>query len=159
MSDDDRGKNLGPNARAVRKEVVVTAPLAEVWRSWTTSEGIKGFLGVNSKIQLDIEGAFEIYFADDAPEGQRGGETCKVLSYLPQRVLSFSWNAPPDFGHLRGKHTWVVVEFQELDGGKVKVRLTHLGWGQGDDWNKLYDYFDRAWGGLLSALEARFAGG
>ncbi len=92
-------------------------------------------------------------------QGQRGGETCKVLSYLPHRMLSFSWNAPPDFGHLRGKHTWVVVEFEELDGGKVKVRLTHLGWGQGDDWNKLYDYFGKAWGGFLSALETRFAGG
>ncbi len=159
MSDDDRGKNLGPNARAVRKEVVVTAALAEVWHSWTTSKGIKGFVGVNSKIQLDIAGSYEMYFADDAPEGQRGGETCKVLSYLPHRMLSFSWNAPPAFGHLRGKHTWVVVEFQELDGGKVKVSLTHLGWGQGDDWNKLYDYFDKAWGGFLSALEARFAGG
>ena len=159
MSDDERRKNLGPHARAVRKEVVVTAPLADVWRSWTTSEGIKGFLGVNSRIELDIGGAFEMYFAPDAPEGQRGGETCKVLSYLPQRMLSFSWNAPPDFGHLRGKHTWVVLEFQELDGGKVNVRLTHLGWGQGDDWNKLYDYFDRAWGGVLGALEARFAGG
>ncbi len=159
MCDDDRGKNLGPNARAVRKEVVVTAPMADVWQSWTTSEGIKGFVGVNSKIQLDIAGPFELYFAEDAPEGQRGGETCKVLSYLPQRMLSFSWNAPPNFAHLREKHTWVVLEFQELDGGKVKVGLTHLGWGQGDDWNKLYDYFDRAWGGVLSVLEARFAGG
>ncbi len=52
-----------------------------------------------------------------------------------------------------------MLEFQELDGGKVNVRLTHLGWGEGDDWNKLYDYFDRAWGGILGALEARFAGG
>ncbi len=157
MSDDDRRKNLGPNSRAVRKDVVVTAPLAEVWRSWTTSEGIKGFLGVNSKIELDIGGAFELYFAGDAPEGQRGGETCKVLSYLPQRMLSFSWNAPPDFGHLRGKHTWVVIEFEELDRGRVKVHLTHLGWGEGESWNKLYDYFDSAWGSLLGALEARFA--
>ncbi|MEN8184390.1 MAG: SRPBCC domain-containing protein [Myxococcota bacterium] len=159
MSNDDRKKNLGPNARAVRKEVVVTAPLAEVWRSWTTSKGIKGFLGVDSEIELEIAGAFELYFAGDAPEGQRGGETCQVLSYLPQRMLSFSWNAPPNFGDLRGKHTWVVIEFQELDEEKVEVRLTHLGWGQGDDWDKLYDYFDRAWGGLLGALAARFAGG
>ena len=159
MSDDDRGKNLGPDARVVKKEVVVTAPLAQVWRSWTTSEGIKGFLGVNSKIQLDIAGPFELYFVEDAPEGQRGGETCKVLSYLPQRMLSFSWTAPPNFPDLRKKYTWVVIELQELEAGKVQVRLAHLGWGEGGNWNKLYDYFDKAWGGVLAALEARFAGG
>ncbi len=69
-------------------------------------------------------------------------------------MLSFSWNAPPNFGHLRGKHTWVVLEFEPVDADKVNVRLTHLGWGQGD-WNELYDYFDRAWGGVLGALAAR----
>ena len=51
------------------------------------------------------------------------------------------------------------VVHEVLDGEKVKVRLTHLGWGEGESWNRLYDYFDKAWGGFLSALEARFASG
>ncbi len=88
MFDDDRGKNLGPNARAVRKEVVVTAPLAEVWRSWTTSEGIKAFVGVNSRIELDIAGSYEMYFAADANSPSWTLITSIVPSVSPPRCHS-----------------------------------------------------------------------
>lgn len=152
----DRRAGLTPGSPAVRREVLVGAPAAAVWRSWTTSAGFEAFFGVRARIELRPGGAYEIYFMDDAPAGERGSEGCQVLSYLPERVLSFSWNAPPDFGELREQHTWVVVEL-EPEGEGTRVRVTHLGWGAGARWDELRAYFDRAWGVVLDALRSHHA--
>ena len=39
------------------------------------------------------------------------------------------------------------------------VTLHHVGWGDGGEWDKAYDYFDRAWDAVLANLQKRFAEG
>ena len=41
------------------------------------------------------DAAYELHFLEDAPEGRRGSESCRVLAFVPERLLSFTWNAPP----------------------------------------------------------------
>jgi len=150
-----------PAERVLRKEVNVSASLADVWRAWTTSEGAATFFAPEAKIELAVGGAYEIYFKPDQPDGSRGTEGCRVLSYLPMRMLSFEWNAPPSIPRLRqaGAKTHVVLEFEELPAGQVQVTMSQLGFGQGEDWDKYYDYFDRAWPWVLGELQKRFAPG
>jgi uncharacterized protein YndB with AHSA1/START domain len=141
------------------KEILVPATLEEVWNAWTTTEGVKTFFSSEAKVELAVGGSFEIYFLLDAPYGSQGSEGCRVLSYLPKEMLTFSWNAPPEFGKLRGQHTIVVLRFDELEPGKVRVVLSQHGWGSGEQWDKLYDYFDKAWSYVLGNLKKRFAAG
>jgi len=145
--------------KTLRKEIVVPATLSDVWKAWTTTHGVKTFFSSEAKVELAVGGPYEIYFNLDAPYGSRGSEDCKVLSYLPMEMLSFEWNAPPEFGDLRGKHTTVVLQFDEIGPGQVKVKLSQLGWGKGEEWNKLYEYFDKAWSSVLGNLKKRFAAG
>jgi hypothetical protein len=100
-------------------------------------------------------------FAPDLPAGSQGSEGCTVLSFLPGRMLSFTWNAPPKFPAVRngGARTFVVVELQPLGPGKTQVALTHLGWREGPEWDQVYAYFDRAWEVVLARLAHRFEGG
>ena len=76
-------------------------------------------------------------------------------------MLSFTWNAPPQFTEERGQHTWVVIEFTPVEAGTT-VRLSHSGWpksglaGAGR-WVEVHQYFEQAWGRLLGALTAHCA--
>jgi uncharacterized protein YndB with AHSA1/START domain len=148
-----------PTDMIVFKEVTVPATIDQVWEAWTTTEGVKTFFSSQAKVELRIGGAFEIYFLLDAPYGSRGSEDCKILSYLPKKMLSFEWNAPPTFGDLRGIHTHVILQFKEIAENQVKVSLSHIGWGSGEDWDKLYDYFDSAWSYVLGNFQKRFEEG
>ncbi len=139
--------------RKLVKEVVVNAPVDELWNAWTTAEGVTSFFAPKAKIELQVGGAYEVFFDVSAPQGMRGSEECRVLSFLPREMLSFEWNAPPSFGKLRGQKTRVVIEFDEVAAGWTRVKLTHLGWGEGDDWDGVYDYFDQAWSGVLASLK------
>jgi phenylpropionate dioxygenase-like ring-hydroxylating dioxygenase large terminal subunit len=84
----------------------------------------------------------------------------KILSFLPMEMLSFDWNAPPQYPTVRrDQHTWVVVQFYPISSNQTRVRLTHIGWKEGDEWDKVFQYFKRAWDVVLGRLEYKFLGG
>ena len=142
--------------KQIVKTAVVSKPIKEVWRMWTTHEGLLTFFGADNNIEMTPGGAYEIYFIIDNPYGQRGSEGCRVLSFLPERMLSFSWNAPPQFAQIRESEykTWVVVELEEIGKSETKVTLTHLGWPDDKKWDKVYNYFDEAWDVVLARLKS-----
>lgn len=133
------------------KTITITAvadcPLDTMWWKWTTHEGLLTFFGVDNKIELKTGGPFEIYFSNDAPAGQRGSEGCIVLSYIPNKMMSFSWNAPPSLLEAResGYHTCVVVEFKPISDNVTEITLTHAGWTDDKRWEGVYEYFEAAW--------------
>jgi uncharacterized protein YndB with AHSA1/START domain len=143
--------------QVIRKEIIVNASVREVWEAWTTAEGAVTFFAPAANIELSIGGSYELLFDLDAPEGSRGGEGLKILSFLPEEMLSFEWNAPPQYHNVRKQHTWVVVQFFPCSHNKTKVRLTHLGWRKGEEWDKVFQYFKRAWDVVLGRLQHRFA--
>jgi uncharacterized protein YndB with AHSA1/START domain len=142
----------------LRKSVDVEASAAEVWRAWTTSEGARGFFAPQARIELKLEGAFELYFDPTARPGARGSEGMRVLAYLPERMLAFSWNAPPKFPTARGQRgAWVVVLLEPLAARRTRVTLHHLGFRP--EWAPVRAYFDRAWDVVLGRLRKRFKSG
>jgi uncharacterized protein YndB with AHSA1/START domain/uncharacterized protein YciI len=145
--------------RVLAQEVVVKAPRAEVWRAFTTTEGVKTFFSPGAKVELRPGGAYEVYFAPEAPVGSRGCDGCRVLSYVPEEMLSFTWSAPPDFPELRWQRTFVVVQLADAGAGQTRVKLTQGGWREGAEWDKLHAYFDKAWGFVLGNLQKRFESG
>jgi uncharacterized protein YndB with AHSA1/START domain len=144
------------NKRVV-KEATVAAPVAAVWRAWTDPAIISEFFAPRASVELRVGGAYEMLFLLDAPEGQRGCEGCTVLSYVPEQMLSFSWSAPPKFAQTRPLHTWVVLQFEPVSEASARVRLTHVGFGRGDEWDAVHAYFERAWGSVMQNLVAHFA--
>jgi uncharacterized protein YndB with AHSA1/START domain len=141
-------------APAIHKDVFVAAPPDEVWTSWTTREGIKAFLGVDSRVEARLGGPYEIYFSAEAKPGERGSEGCHVLAVTPERRLTFEWNAPPTIPTIRPLRHVVQVSLDAEDGG-TRVRLDALGYGVGPEWAKTRAYFDNAWGFVLGALQKR----
>lgn len=145
----------------LRKEVVVAAPIADVWAAWSTSAGAQTFLAPKVDVELAPGGRYEVWFSPDAPPGQRGAEGLHVLAYVPNEMFAFEWSAPPQFPEIRkrGASTFVVVQLAPVDAGRTRVVLNHLGWGDGGDWPQVRAYFDKAWGIVLGRLQARFARG
>jgi len=139
----------------IEKTAVVNCSIDIVWWKWTTHEGLLTFFGADNKIELVLGGDYEIYFLMNNPVGQKGGEGNKIISYLPKEMLSFTWNAPPEYPEIRNnKHkTWVVVNFKAVNENSTEVTIKHLGWLTGDAWDNVYNYFDSAWDTVLNWLK------
>jgi uncharacterized protein YndB with AHSA1/START domain len=148
------------NERAVTAETIANAPVAEVWKAWTTEEGIKSFFAPACKIELRVFGALEIYFNPDGLPGQRGAEGNVILAIQPEKMLSFTWDAPPNLPNVRQQRTSVVLRFKDLGNKQTKVTLTETGWGEGEEWDKAFEYFSHVWQDVVfKRLQERFESG
>jgi uncharacterized protein YndB with AHSA1/START domain len=146
--------------RSLRFEVTVPADRAAVWQAWTTEAGVTTFFAPEAWIDLRVGGAYEMYFNPDEPDGKRGGEGLYILAIQPEKMLSFTWNAPVYLPEVRDQHTVVTLRFYELADGRTRIILHHSGWGEGGQWDEAYRYFANAWGELvLPRLKQRFESG
>ena len=141
-------------SRRLHKEVVVPVGPDRAWKAWTSATELERWFAHKARMELRRGGPFEILFSEDPPVGKRGSEGCVVLSYLPNEMLSFTWNFPPSLPELRdgNAETFVVVGFHPLEAGRTRVSIDALGWGSGPVWDRGYDYFDNAWGQVLAGL-------
>ena len=132
-------------AQTIECEITVSASIEDVWRAWTTQEGAVTFFAPAANISATPGGPYEIFFNPDASPGERGAEGMIVLAIQAPTFLSFTWNAPPHLPEVRGQHTHVEVRLSALGSDRTIVHLSHGGWGTGDQWDKAYAYFSRAW--------------
>jgi uncharacterized protein YndB with AHSA1/START domain len=146
--------------RAIELSIEVDAPIAEVWRSWTTREGVREFFAPDADVVLAVGGPYEIFFLPDAPPGMKGGDGNRVLAFDPPHMLSLTWNAPPSLPEVRPQRTHVTVRLAALGEARTRVTLRHDGWGDGGQWDDAFAYFQRAWGErVLPRLAKRFTDG
>lgn len=148
--------------RILRKELVVHATPLQVWNAWTTTDGLASFFAPESNIELRPGGAYELFMGGrDARDerGKSGTQGCKLLSFVPHEMLSVEWNFPPAVPTLRNSDakTHVVLNFDDLGDGRVRVRFAQLGWQDGEDWQQGYAYFDKAWSWVFAQLEKKFS--
>ncbi len=145
--------------RQIVKEVTVKAAPEEVFRAWSTSEGVASFFAPEARVEAKSGGPFEVYVNPYAPPGMKGADDMKVLAVQENRMISFTWNAPPHLPETRAQRTVVIVRMKPAADGQTQVTLTHVGWGDGGQWDQTFTYFDRAWGNVLANLQKRFAEG
>lgn len=123
-------------------------------------EGAETFFAPRCPVELRPGGAYEMLFDLEAEPGSQGGEGMVVMAFEAERMLSFTWTAPPSLPQVRHQMTHVVIRFFEMDTGGTRVTLHHDGWGEGGEWDEAFKYFSRAWNGVvLPRLVHRFAYG
>lgn len=139
--------------------ILIPAPVDSVWNAWTTECGIRSFLAPDCLVVPEPNGPFEIYFRPDAPHGDRGTEGCRMMAVMPYEFLSFSWNFPPHFSHIRHQKTQVCLSF-EPEGMGTRLHFLHTGWANDPQWNEGFEYFRDEWLNLfLPRLRWRFLNG
>ena len=145
--------------QAINYRFVVQAPPAEVWKAWTTDAGLRSFFAPYAQVELRTFGRFEIHFDPKAAAGARGAEGNIVLAYEPERMLTTTWDAPPKYPAVRAQRTFLQIRLAPAPNGQTEVSLVHDGFGSGDEWRQVRDYFAGAWTWVAAALQHRFASG
>jgi uncharacterized protein YndB with AHSA1/START domain len=150
-----------PTDRSIIIETVVEAPPDEVFRLWTSADGVSRFFARGARIDPRKGGRYEIVFDPyNDPEGARAGtKGARVLAYRPPERLEFEWSVgvPDVTWELKSADfaTWVELDLAAVPGrpGATRVRLTHQGFLRGESWDTAYAYFEKAWSWVLGNLE------
>jgi uncharacterized protein YndB with AHSA1/START domain len=110
-------------------EGFVNAPVAEVWRIFTTSEGFLATGAAQADVRLEVGGEIRSHYD---PKGKLGdAETIvnEILAYEPERMLAIRIKqAPASFPHRDAvAGTWTVIYFTPA-GDMTQVRIVGLGY-------------------------------
>jgi uncharacterized protein YndB with AHSA1/START domain len=127
-------------SREIRLETEVTATPEQVWEAIATGPGIAAWF-VPAQVTED-----EVSF--DFGEGF-GKEPGKVTA----------WEPPHRFAY-RGESDGLAFEWlvEARSGGTCVVRLVNSGFGEGDDWDAMYDGMSKGWSLFLDALRLHLEG-
>ena len=142
--------------RKLEWEVYLPATPTEVWDSWTTESGLVEWAGPGAFIDLRVGGAWEVHFEPDRPKGQRGSDANEIVDLEPGRMLRLAAGAPPDFPTVRAEKTDFAVMLEQAGIGHTKVTVIQSGWGQGEEWDRAFDYLAGANAEWLSWLVRRY---
>ncbi len=126
-------------------DVVLATGATEAWDLLTTPEGLSNWIAPEARVELELGGVYELYFFPDSTD--RGMEGTRVLSYVPEEMLSYT-------GELAG--TWVVWRFESLEpeDGRPRTRVQFTALGHGEEWEQRSVYFRQATPEVLDDLRA-----
>ena len=74
--------------RAIDEKITVKANIDDVWKAWTTSEGIKTFFAPDAKVELRVDGPFQIYINPYAEPGLKGADDMRIIGFQDKKMLS-----------------------------------------------------------------------
>ena len=146
-------QKLDKPEKALRFEATVPASVDEVWKAFTTSEGMTTWIWRDAKVELREGGDWLVLY----PGGKTGGGT--ILAVEPKKKLVLSAMAPEWFPHVRAERTRAVFEFAAKDADHTTVTLTQTGWKEGKEWDDAYEYLSKGNAQLLAQLQQRFEKG
>jgi uncharacterized protein YndB with AHSA1/START domain len=144
--------------KMLRVEVTVPATRAEVWKAFSTSEGLSTWLAPNAVVDLKPGGDWMVRFPGPSagvPGSSAGGT---IVSFVPQKEIVISALAPEKFPTVRAQRTTAKFELEDHGKGTL-VRLTQTGWKDGDEWDRAYEYLTAGNAELLATLHKRFVSG
>lgn len=143
---------------AIVAEGVIDAPVAAVWKAWTTSAGLEAWLAPHADIELKVGGLMRTNYDAKGKLGDAGAIENRILSFDPERMLSIQVSkAPADFPfRTKASQMWTVLHFTPTTDGKTTLRIVGLGFGNDSESQGMKEFFQRGNAYTLEELQKHF---
>lgn len=142
----------------IESAAVIDAPSSEVWKAWTTSEGLQSWLAPHADIDLRIGGLMRTNYDPSGTLGDAKTIENRVLVFEPGKMLAIQVSkAPADFP-FRDKVTsmWTVLYFEALGENQVRLRVVGLGFEADDVSQKMKEFFKSGNAYTLAQLKKKY---
>jgi uncharacterized protein YndB with AHSA1/START domain len=135
---------------------VIKAPLGKLWAAFTDQAAYAAWADVPvSAIDFRLGGAIEANYNPKGHLGDPQNIKNMFIAYVPERLLVFRNVQAPD--GLPGKAAYgataKTIEFQAIGPSETRVTVSGMGFGAGEDFDKLYRFFSHDDGEMLVALK------
>lgn len=140
-------------------EGIVDAPIQDVWKVWSTSEGYRALGVALAELDLRPGGVIRSRYKPDGRLGDEQTIENEILAYDPPRMIAIRIRkTPADFPFKEAwKHMWTVVTLTPLDGNRTHLRVSSLGYGSDPESLAMRRFFESGNEHTLKTLAASFA--
>jgi uncharacterized protein YndB with AHSA1/START domain len=149
------GQNLAPLVHTG----VIEASIADVWRAFATSEGMREWMTPHAEIELRLGGVRRANYNAHGRLGDPDTIESTVLAYEPLRMLATRVAKPPaGFPFPRAVlQMWSVLYLDPIGIRNTRVRVVTLGFDTTEESQKMRAFFERGNAAELAKLQKFFA--
>lgn len=141
--------------RTLIEELVVEAPVSEVWDAYTTREGWTSWAAPKAEVDLRPGGTIRTHYAPGAEIGDPGTIVLHIVNYVPRRILTLradpqeNW---PEAMKRDADHLMNVIVFEPLSDSRTRLTSYGVGYGAAPEYDQLLGFFAEANKGLYGKL-------
>lgn len=132
--------------KALQFSLVVPTKRIDVWKLFTTEEGLIKWMAPVVKTNLKIGGWIRTNYDKTKTTEDNTAIQLDIINYLENEMLTIKVNLNDNFPKEiinEDKNLQEIIQFVDLGDGKTKIISTMLGWGQGSNWDKAYTFFEK----------------
>jgi len=125
-------------------EGIVNAPIEEVWKSFSTKEGIESWMVAKTEFELRVGATWRTSYSKDSNLNDDASIHHIILAYDPGRMLAFrTVKTPANFPFPNAiAKSWNVIYFESAGPGRTKVTTHTLGFEANEESQKMRTFFE-----------------
>ena len=140
----DTSFRAADGSRVQQLEIVIDAPPQKVWAALTTDAGFTGWAAPVAHVTLANDGMIEASYSLSAKIGDPDNIRNQIVAYVPNRMLTFHNvhvpNGAPFKPAVIGKIRTVIL-LDDLGDGRTRVTESGVGYGEGTDFDDMFEHF------------------
>jgi len=140
---------VNAHADTLIHEMIIDAPLADVWAAFTVEEHITQWMVPMAEVDFHIGGTLRTNYKPDGVIGDENTIEHTFLAFEHERMLAMQvTKCPADFPFREEvKHMWSVMYFDPITPDRTYLRIAGIGYGTGGNWDRMRAFFKQgnAW--------------
>jgi Activator of Hsp90 ATPase homolog 1-like protein len=130
--------------KVLRLETILPMGISAVWQLFTTDEMLKTWLAPVAHIELKTGGYILTNYDSTKTLTDKSSINSTIINFLTNEMLTLKINLNNNFprsvidadGNLQH-----IIQLFKIDSKHTKIVSSMVGFGEGPDWDKTYDFF------------------
>lgn len=132
--------------KVLQLSIIVPLDKEDAWKLFTTDEGLKQWIAPVAIINMKVGGSIVTNYDKTKTIEDSASIKLDIINYIEQEMLTLKVNLNNNFppsAIKEDKNLQEVLQFISVGKGKTKIISNMIGWGQGNDWDKVYSFFEK----------------
>lgn len=132
--------------KVLQLSIIVPIERKAAWELFTKDEQLMRWIAPLAHMDLKTGGTLVTNYNKSKSLADSSSIKLGVVNFLENELLTLKVNLNNNFSRKvqeEDDNLQEILQFVDMGNGKTKIISSMVGWGQGDDWNKVYDFFTR----------------
>ena len=132
------------NEKILQLSIIVPLEVKEAWKFFSTDSKLSQWIAPAVHIELKNGGYITTNYDKMKTLSDTSSIKLGIISYLENELLILKVELNNNFSKKvqeEDQNLQEIIQFVSVAPGKTKIISSMVGWGQGKDWEKAYDFF------------------
>jgi len=132
------------NEKVLQLSIIVPVEVQEAWNYFTIDSKLAKWIAPIAHIELKSGGYIVTNYDKTKTISDSSSIKLGIISYLENQLMILKVDLNNNFSKKvqeEDQNLQEIIEFVPIAPGKTKIISSMVGWGQGKDWEKTYDFF------------------